>query len=179
MDNIKHLIYSRDLNKNDYDEILRRFNYFVEQGISSDLAKGKIVATLFFQPSTRTMNMFQSSIIRMGGGWIGVTDEKPLSMGKGETLEETIREYSCFADLIALRHPDDDAAERSAPYSYVPLINCGCGLREHAVATPWVLCTLAYYLKRPLKGLKDSILQFIYYQVPGFSSLKPKLWYAV
>jgi aspartate carbamoyltransferase catalytic subunit len=154
---IKHLVSSKDLSKDDYDEILRRFNKFIQDGIPSDLCNGKVVATLFFQPSTRTMNLFQASIIKMGGGWIGATDKNILSMGKGETLEETIREYSCFADLIALRHEDDDSAERSAPYSYVPLINCGSGSREHALAGPWVICSMAYYLKRPLNNLKIGI----------------------
>lgn len=154
---MKHLISSKDLSKQDYDEILRRFDYFDTNGISPELAKGKIVSTLFFQPSTRTMNMFQSSIIRLGGGWIGVTGEAGLSMEKGESLEETIREYSCFSDLIALRHPDDDSAERCAPYSYVPLLNCGSGSREHAVATPWVICNMYHYLKRPFDGLKVGI----------------------
>jgi len=154
---IRHLISSKDFSKEDYDEILRRFNYFVENGISPDLARGKVVATLFLQPSTRTMNMFQAAIIKMGGGWVGVTDTKPLSMDKGETWEETIREYSCFADMIAMRHPDDDSAERAAPYSYIPLVNGGSGSREHAVATPWVLCTMRYYLKRDLQNLKIGI----------------------
>jgi len=154
---IKHLIYSQDLKKEDYNEILRRFNKFVKEGIPNDLCRGKVVATLFFQPSTRTMNLFQASIIKMGGGWIGATDKNVLSMGKGETLEETIREYSCFADLIALRHEDDDSSERSAPYSYVPLLNCGSGSREHALAGSWVLCSMAHYLKRPLNNLKIGI----------------------
>src|SRR6185503_13414968 len=106
----KHLLSSSDLQKADYEEILRRFEYFLERGISPDLARGKVIATLFFQPSTRTMNLFQSAAIRLGAGWIGTTSETGLSMEKGETFEDTIREYSCFADLIALRHSDDEAA---------------------------------------------------------------------
>lgn len=154
---IKHLIYSKDLTKMDYEEILRRFNKFVADGIPNDLCRGKIVATLFFQPSTRTMNVFQTAMLRAGGGWIGVTGEEGLSMSKGETLEDTIREYSCFADLIALRHPDDDSAERAAANSYVPIINGGSGSREHGLAAPWIICAMAYYLKRPLDGLKIGI----------------------
>src|SRR5688572_9433026 len=116
---VKHLVSSSDLTKPDYDQMLDNFNYFMKNGISPDLARGKVVATLFFQPSTRTMNSFQAGIIRMGGGWIGVTDDKPLSMSKGETFEETIREYSSFSDLIALRHPDDDSARKAADASFV------------------------------------------------------------
>lgn len=154
---IKHLVSSADLSKADYEDILRRFTYFKERGISPDLARGKVVATLFFLPSTRTMNGFQSAIIRLGGGWIGTTSENGLSMEKGETFEETIREYSCFADLIALRHPDDDAAERAAAYSFVPVLNCGCGSREHAVGTPWVLTIIQHYTKKDPQGLKVGI----------------------
>ncbi len=154
---IKHLISSKNLTKADYDELNRRFLHFVENGISPDLARGKVVATLFFQPSTRTMYLFQSAISRMGGNWIGSIEGKGLSMEKGETLEDTIREFSSLADLIALRHPDDDSAERCAPFASVPLLNCGSGSREHAVGTPWILGTMAYYTKKPLQGLKVGI----------------------
>ncbi len=154
---IKHLIYSKDLSKNDCDDILRRFHILIEKGIPKDLCRGKIAATLFFLPSTRTMNFFQAPMLRAGGGWIGVMGETGLSMEKGESLEDTIREYSCFADIIILRHPDDDAAERVAPVSYVPILNGGCGSREHAVAAPYILCILSHYLKRPLEGIKVGI----------------------
>lgn len=154
---IKHLVSSKDLSKKEYLEILRRFNYFIKEGISPDLARGKIVATLFFQPSTRTMNCFQSAMLRAGGGWIGVMGEKGLSMEKGETLEETIREYSSFADCIVLRHPDDDSAERAASAAAVPIINGGSGSREHAVGTAMILCTLDYFMSKPLAGTKIGI----------------------
>lgn len=153
----KHLIYSQDLKKEEYNEIIRRFHKFIKEGISPALCRGKIVATLFFQPSTRTMNAFQSAMLRAGGGWIGVMGEKGLSMEKGETLEETIREYSSFADCIVLRHPDDDSAERAAGAATVPIINGGSGSREHGVAAALVLPALSHYLKRPLDGLKVGI----------------------
>jgi aspartate carbamoyltransferase catalytic subunit len=153
----KHLVYSKDLTKADYDEILRRFDYFVKNGISPDLCRGKIVATLFFQPSTRTSAAFQSAMIRMGGGWLGVTDVNSISMGKGESLEDTIREYSSFSDLVVLRHPDDDSVERAASHSFVPLLNGGSGSREHALAAPFMLMSMEYYTKRSLQGLKIGI----------------------
>ncbi|MFA6445813.1 MAG: hypothetical protein WCW14_01000 [Candidatus Paceibacterota bacterium] len=155
---IKHLVSSSDFTKADYDAIIKNFSYFMEHGIDPNIARGKIFATLFFQPSTRTMNAFQAGIIRMGGGWIGVTDDKGLSMSKGESFEDTIREYSSFADLIALRHPDDDAAERAAANSLVPVMNCGCGSREHAVGTAMLLAFMKMHLKdRPFEGLKIGI----------------------
>jgi len=154
---LKHLVYSRDLKKEEYDEIIRRFTKFVKEGISPDLCRGKVVATLFFQPSTRTMTCFQSAMLRAGGGWIGVMGEKGLSMEKGETLEDTIKEYGSFADCIVLRHPDDDSAERAAKVSTVPLINGGSGSREHGVAVAMILCQTSHYLQRSLEGLKIGI----------------------
>lgn len=154
---MKHLIWSKDLKKADYDELLRRFDYFVKNGISPDLCRGKIVATLFFQPSTRTSAAFQSGIIRLGGGYISVNDANTISMGKGESFEDTIREYSSFSDLIVLRHPDDDSAEKASIVSFVPVLNGGSGSKEHALAAPWILMSMAYYAKKPLQGLKIGI----------------------
>lgn len=154
---MKNLIYSQDLRKEEYDEILRRFNKFIAEGIPNDLCRGKVVATLFFQPSTRTMNMFQSAMLRLGGGWIGVMGEKGLSMEKGESFEETVREYSCFADCIVVRHPDDDSAERAAASSFVPVISGGSGSREHGMSGAYFICELSYFLKRPIENLKIGI----------------------
>lgn len=152
----KHLVSSKDLSKDEYLEILRRFDYFMENGISPDLARGKIVATLFFQPSTRTMNCFQSGMLRAGGGWIGVTGAEGLSLSKGESWEDTIREYSSFADCIVIRHPDDDSAERAAAVARVPIINGGSGSREHAVGTAMMICELSHHLKKYKKSLSGA-----------------------
>ena len=153
----KHIVSSSDISKEGYDEIVRRTGKFIKEGISPDLCRGKVVATLFFQPSTRTMNCFQSAMIRAGGGWIGVMGEKGLSMEKGESFEDTIREYGNFADCIVLRHPDDDSAERAARVSRVPIINGGSGSREHGVAVAMVLGHLINYLKKPMSKCKFGI----------------------
>jgi aspartate carbamoyltransferase catalytic subunit len=153
----RHLVSSSDINKAGYDEIFRRSMKFINEGIPPDLMPGKVVATLFFQPSTRTMNAFQVAFLRAGGGWVGVMGEKGLSMEKGESFDDTIREYSSFADVIALRHPDDDSSERAAKVSRVPVINCGGGSKEHAVAPAMMLAVLGMYLKRPLQGAKIGI----------------------
>src|SRR3989344_5752944 len=154
---IKHLVSSGDLNKSEYEKILKIFDTFSKKGIPSDIAKGKVIATLFFQPSTRTMSAFQSGIIRLGGGWIGVMGEKGISMEKGESFDDPIREYGCFSDLIVLRHPDDDSAERAAKVSYVPVLNGGSGSREHAVGGPWLLMIIRHFLNRPIHNLKIGI----------------------
>jgi len=153
-----NLIYSKDLTKENCDEILRRFRKFVKEGIPGDLFKNKVLSTLFFQPSTRTMCSSQEAFIRGGGGWIGISGNyEGLSMSKGETFEDTIREFSSMSDVIVLRHPDDDSAERAAANSFVPVLNGGSGSREHGLGAPLVVCFLEYYLKRPLQGLKIGL----------------------
>jgi len=154
---IKHLVNSQDIGKEGYDEVIRRSRLFIEKGIPTDLLAGKVVATLFFQPSTRTMNSFQSAFLRAGGGWVGVMGEQGLSMEKGESFEDTIRDYGNFADCIAVRHPGDDSAERAAAVSQVPILNCGSGSREHASGTSMMLGNLAMYLKKPFEGLKVGV----------------------
>ncbi|MDO8443942.1 MAG: hypothetical protein Q7S80_00310 [bacterium] len=153
---VKHLVSTKDFTKSDFDEIVTRGEKFLTEGISPDLMRGKIVSTLFFQPSTRTMNGFQSALLRAGGGWIGVTGTDGISMAKGESLEDTIRTYGGYCDAIALRHGDDDAAERAAEVSRVPVMNCGCGSREHAVGTLMMLMNMRHYLGK-LEGLKVGI----------------------
>lgn len=152
----KHLVYSGDIDKKGYEEIFRRGEKFVKEGIPSDLMKGKIIATLFFQPSTRTMTSFQSALIRSGGGWVGITGEDGISMGKGESLEDTIRTYSGYVDVIILRHPDEDSAERAAKVSRVPVINGGSGSKEHGVGASMLLFNMYHYLGK-LEGLKVGI----------------------
>jgi len=154
---LKHLIYSQDLDKTGYEEIFRRSKQFSDSGIPPQLCEGKVVATLFFQPSTRTMMAFQTAMLRAGGGWIGVTGEKGLSAEKGESFEDTIRTFGALSDIIALRHPDDQAAENAGKVSLVPVINGGSGSKEHAIGAAMMLFTWLNNLKRPLEGLKIGL----------------------
>src|SRR5437764_213101 len=108
----QHLISSIDIDKAGYEEILRRGEKFLKQGIPPHLMEGKVVGTLFFQPSTRTQACFQSAMIRSGGGWLGVSDSHATSMDKGETLEDTVRTFGGYSDIIVLRHPDPEATEK-------------------------------------------------------------------
>ncbi len=154
---MRHLLSSSDLGKSDYDEIIRRGVLFIKNGVPSRLLDGKIVAGLFFAPSTRTMIAFQSAFIRAGGGWIGASGEQGLSMGKGESWEDTIRAFSDSSDLIVIRHPDDANMESAASVSGVPILNCGGGSKEHAAAVAMLFVNLAHALKRPLEGLRVGI----------------------
>lgn len=119
--------------------------------------QGKIVATLAFQPSTRTMGAFQSAMMRAGGGWLGVTDPKATSMGKGETLEDTVRTYGGYSDIVVLRHPKENATEEGARSSRIPVINGGNGNKEHALAGGLLLFNIYHFL-----GHLDNIKMGVY-----------------
>lgn len=147
---MRHLVRSTDLGAAEWGDVLRRFDAFIDGGIRSDLCRGKVVGTFFFQPSTRTMLCFQSALLRAGGGYVGVSGGTGLSIDKGEDLEDTVRECSSFADALVLRHPDPTAAERAARASSVPVLNAGCGSSEHAVAVAMMLCSLKHGAARPL-----------------------------
>ncbi|WLF79192.1 Carbamoyl-phosphate synthase [Lodderomyces elongisporus] len=95
-----------------------------------DILKGRVLATMFYEPSTRTCASFDAAMQRLGGRVIGV-DSHSSSVKKGETLQDTIRTLSCYADAVVLRHPSEESADIAAKYSPVPIINAGNGTKEH------------------------------------------------
>lgn len=103
---------------------------FLKQENILTCLKGKILACLFFEPSTRTSCSFQAAMLKMGGSVISVTD-KYSSVEKGETLEDTIRSLGCYADAIVLRHPLKGSSHLAASVSNIPIINAGDGNGEH------------------------------------------------
>lgn len=92
---------------------------------------GKILANLFYEPSTRTSSSFHAAMLKLGGSVIPINEVNYSSVTKGETLEDTIRTLECYADVIVLRHTDTDAAQRAAGVSRKPIINAGNGDGEH------------------------------------------------
>ena len=96
---------------------------------------GKVIATLFFEPSTRTRLSFETAVIRLGGSIIGFSDAATSSSSKGETLNDTIHMVSCYADAIVMRHPLEGAARYAAEVSPVPIINAGDGSNQHPSQT--------------------------------------------
>jgi aspartate carbamoyltransferase catalytic subunit len=137
-------------------ELADSFSQTLERGEGQRLANGLIMATLFYEPSTRTRLSFESAMHRLGGGVISSPDMHASSASKGESLADTARVVSAYADLIVLRHPSDGAAQVAAEYATVPVINAGDGSREHPTQT---LCDL-YILRRKkghLKGLTVAI----------------------
>jgi aspartate carbamoyltransferase len=98
---------------------------------SFDLLKGKILANLFYEPSTRTSSSFTSAMERLGGSLIPINEVHYSSVAKGESLPDTVRTLECYADVIVLRHPEVGASANAAKYARKPIINAGDGVGEH------------------------------------------------
>ncbi len=137
-----------------------------------DLLKGKVVATIFYEPSTRTRLSFSSAIVRLGAGLISTENANENSSAmKGETLEDTIRIVEGYADAIVLRHPDDDSIDRAMKVASVPLINAGSGGSEHPTQGLLDVYTIQEY-KGKLDHLKIAILGDLKYGRTTHSLLK-------
>ncbi len=120
------------------------------------LCQGKVMASLFFEPSTRTRLSFESAMNRLGGRVISVTDPHATSLAKGESLADMARIVGAYADIIVIRHPWEGAARVVADYAGVPVINGGDGGHQHPTQT---LCDL-YTLKKErgaIRGLKIAL----------------------
>jgi aspartate carbamoyltransferase catalytic subunit len=103
---------------------------------SFDLLKGKLLANLFYEPSTRTASSFMAAMQRLGGTVIPINEVRYSSVSKGETLVDTIRTLECYADCIVLRHHQMGAAEEAASVARKPIINAGDGVGEHPTPSP-------------------------------------------
>ena len=128
----RDIISIQDFSREEIDYILDKSTKMEQVASkSSDLLDGKILATLFFEPSTRTRLSFEAAMLKLGGSTIGFAEIESASVKKGENLADTIRTVENYADVIALRHPLDGAAKLAAEYSKVPIINGGSGSEEH------------------------------------------------
>ncbi len=96
-----------------------------------DLLKGKILANLFYEPSTRTSSSFTAAMERLGGSVIPINEVKYSSVSKGESLPDTVRTLECYADVIVIRHPEVGSAAQAAKAAHKPVINAGDGIGEH------------------------------------------------
>lgn len=126
------IISSTQFNRNDLEYIMD-VAIDIENNSEKyqDLLKGKILATLFFEPSTRTRLSFESAMLRLGGNVIGFSSEEVSSVKKGETIADTIRTVSNYCDVIAMRHSKDGAAALASKFTKKPIINAGSGSGEH------------------------------------------------
>ena len=123
----------------------------------SDMLKGKILATLFFEPSTRTRLSFEAAMLKLGGSTIGFAEAESASVKKGENLADTVRTVENYADIIALRHPLEGAAKLAAEFSKVPIINAGSGAEEHPTQALIDLYTMQKE-KGKIDGLKIALV---------------------
>ncbi len=130
----KSLVSITDYTKDDILTLLDKAAYF-EQHPQPLLLQGKVVASLFFEPSTRTRLSFESAINRLGGRTIGFADSDATSVQKGESLNDTIKTVSNYCDLIVMRHPLEGSARYASEVASVPVINAGDGANQHPTQT--------------------------------------------
>lgn len=150
---MRHLIDIMSLSVEELDELISRSIDIINNPDKySEACKGKILATLFFEPSTRTRLSFESAMIRLGGQVIGFSEASSSSAAKGESVADTVRVVSNYADIIAMRHPKEGAPLVAAKHSLVPVINAGDGGHNHPTQTLADLLTI-YREKGRLGGM--------------------------
>ena len=147
----KSFVSITDYTKEEILEMLDLAEEF-EKNPNQHLLDGKIIATLFFEPSTRTRLSFETAVGRLGGKIIGFSDANTSSSAKGETLKDTIKMVSSYADLIIMRHPLEGAARYAAEVSGVSVINAGDGANQHPSQT-----MLDLYSIRKTQGTLDNL----------------------
>jgi len=139
----RDVISIRDFTKGEIDHILEVADLIEPLSRKKpDLLKGKILATLFFEPSTRTILSFQAAMYRLGGHVIGFTDPEHTSIKKGESLPDTIRVVEKYSDIIVIRHSLEKAAQIASEFASIPVINAGSGAEEHPTQALLDLYTL-------------------------------------
>ena len=154
----RDIISIEDFSRDEIDYILRKSREMEPLASqSSDMLKGKILATLFFEPSTRTRLSFEAAMHKLGGSAIGFADAEIASVKKGENLADTLRTVENYADIIALRHPLDGAAKLAAEFSNVPILNGGSGSEEHPTQALMDLFTMQKE-KGTIDGLKIALV---------------------
>lgn len=148
----RSLIDPRDFSVEELEEIFILANQIISNPKDYlDLCKGKILATLFYEPSTRTRFSFEAAMLRLGGSVIGFSDSNSSSVSKGESIADTVRTVSCYADVIAMRHPKEGSSKIASLYSTIPVINAGDGGHQHPTQTLTDLLTVKN-LKGTLEG---------------------------
>jgi len=147
----KHLVSITDYSKEEIFKILDLAADF-EKNPNQNLLDNKVIATLFFEPSTRTRLSFESAISRLGGKFIGFTDSSSSSVSKGESLKDTIMTVANYSDMIIMRHPIEGSARWASEVSRVPVVNAGDGANQHPTQT-----LLDLYSIRKTQGTLDNL----------------------
>ncbi len=152
----RSIVSMRDFTREDIQYVVKRA-LEVKQGAHADCLRGKVLATLFFEPSTRTRLSFEAAMVRMGGQVFGFADPNVSSATKGETLSDTIRTVCGYCHVIAMRHRIEGAARLASEVSLVPVINAGDGANQHPTQTFLDLVTIQEEVGR-LTGLRIGML---------------------
>ena len=150
------LVSITDYSKEEILEVLESAKQF-EENPNQKILEGKVVATLFFEPSTRTRLSFETAVTRLGGRIIGFSDASTTSSTKGETLNDTIKMVGNYADLIIMRHHLDGAARYASEVSAKPIINAGDGANQHPSQTLLDLYSI-YKTQGTLEGLNITMV---------------------
>ncbi len=147
---VRNLIEPRDFTTEELDKLFDLADAIIQDPKKyRDVCKGYVLASLFFEPSTRTRLSFETAMTRLGGGVVGFADAKVSSTSKGESLADTLRTVENYADIVAMRHPKDGAALLATKYlTRMPLINAGDGAHNHPTQTLTDLLTIRHYKKR-------------------------------
>lgn len=150
----RHLIDTSDLTLKELEEIFDLAHQIMTNPKEfSHLCEDKILATLFYEPSTRTRFSFEAAMLRLGGKIIGFSEPNSSSVSKGESIADTTRTVGCYADIIVMRHPKEGAPKVASMYSDVPIINAGDGGHQHPTQTLTDLLTIKS-IKGELSNLK-------------------------
>lgn len=147
----RSLVSINDYTREEQIRILDLAEEFEKQP-TQKILDGKVVATLFFEPSTRTRLSFESAVSRLGGKIVGFSEASSSSVSKGESLNDTILTVGCYSDLIVMRHPREGSARFASEVSTVPIINAGDGANQHPTQ-----CLLDMYSIRKTQGKLDNI----------------------
>ena len=150
---MKHLINPLDFSVEETEELLLLAEDIAkDRSRYSEVCHGKKLATLFYEPSTRTRLSFEAAMLNLGGNVLGFASGGDSSASKGESVADTIRVVSCYADIVAMRHPKEGAALVAATHASVPVINAGDGGHQHPTQTLTDLLTI-----HSLKGRLDNL----------------------
>ena len=140
---MRHLLDTTDLSVKEIDDLVAlAMDIINHKEKYSDVCHGKKLATLFFEPSTRTRLSFEAAMMELGGNVLGFSEAASSSASKGETVGDTIKIVSCYADIIAMRHPLEGAPRVAAYKTDVPVINAGDGGHSHPTQTLTDLLTI-------------------------------------
>lgn len=179
---MKHILSINDFSRGELLDVIEEARQIqASPSIVQDALHGRIIATLFFEPSTRTRLSFESAALRLGAKVIGFADANTTSIKKGETLEDIIRIVSGYVDAIVMRHSETGAAVRAAAVSNIPIVNAGDGSGEHP--TQALLDIFTIHETRKMDGLKIAFVGDLKYGrtvhslSQGLAHFNPKFYF--